>query len=164
MTTRGTGSGDSRAILIDLMQTEGEGAGHLSPADLSALLRHQLRTPIALEAEELADARGGREDLQAVVDRAQVTFGDVIRASEASDPLLRLVKTYAKRHLAEDGGLPEPVARFLYVAAVLRARSLGDRTMSGLDDASLEAEARRILTARWLPPEAREILRAGLAR
>lgn len=153
---------DSRAILVELMEVERGGAGYLSPADLASVLEHQLRTPLALESEELLLVTNGTGEARAVEEGADRTFAEVVRASAAGDPLLRVVKDYAKRQLTLDGGLPEPVARFVYVAAALRARTVGDTTVSTLDDASLEAEARRLLTAHWLPGEAREIVRSGL--
>lgn len=154
---------DSHAILIELMEVDRGGAGYLSPADMSSLLEHQLRTPLSLESDELAHGIEGTVDAAAIAAAATLTFGDVVRDSKAGDPLLRLVKQYAKRQLTVGGGLPEPVARFFYVAAVLRARAVGDTTVSTLGDGSLDAEARRILTAPWLPEGAKDILRSGLA-
>lgn len=153
---------DSQAILRELMEIERGDAGYLSPADLSSVLEHQLRTPLELESDELLRGTRDVDAARAVEAGADRTFGDVVGTAAAGDPLLRLVKEYAKRQLTAEGGLPEPVARFLYVAAALRARTVGDTTVTRLDDTSIEAEARRILTARWLPRNAKDIIRSGL--
>ena len=160
---RMSGSTDSKPILVGLMETDGEGAGYLSPGDLAALLLHQLRTPVRLEVEGSSlSAQLDRLMRDAFADRPALTFGDVLESGERGDRALRAVKEFAKAALKESAGLPEPVAHFLYVAAVLRASTVDDSTVSTLDEDSRLVEARRLLTAGWLPERARDLLRANL--
>ncbi len=154
---------ESRAILLALMEAEPEGVGYLSSSDLAALLLHQLRTALELEIDDLQASHGATEIAPVVSASRHETFGDVVQHADAGDPLLRLVKEHGKKMLTNPSGLPAQVAHFLYVASVLRARVVGDSTVSTLSDAVIDSEARRLLTAAWLPEEARQILRAGLA-
>lgn len=154
---------DSYEIVDGLMDVHEKELGYWSPEDLRSLLEHQLRTPLRLEHEALTDqtSRSEREALAFLDQYGAQTFGDVLDGD--SEEGLRLVKDFAKGERLSPAGLPKPVAHFLYIATIMRARALGWTSFSSLDPASAESEARRCLTFHWLPDAARDVLRAGLA-
>jgi len=161
---RGTRGDGSRGILRALLDSSSDSAGEWSPGDLAAVLEHQLRTPLRLEADKLVahadcDAATARER---VASQGDATFADVLHTGDPVDGLLTMVKGYAKASISADGGLPRDVGRFLYIAAILRARSAGAESFSKLGDANIESEARRCLTLTWLPVHAKDLLRTGL--
>ena len=154
----------SRAIARALLDASSLSTGDWSANDLASLLEHQLRTPLHLEAERLLEhAVGPREAAVAALQaRPPVTFFDVLQRGATGDGVLHMVKGYAKEALARDGVLPREIARFLYIASILRARAAGAKQFTSLDDASIDSEARRCLTLTWLPATARDLLRRGL--
>ncbi len=154
----------SRTILASLMDEEADAFGPWSPSDLRALLEHQLDTELRSESPGLArHALGAPEAAEAEIHAAPYrTFFDVLTRGGGEDGVLLMVKEYAKHGMAELDGLPRPVAHFVYVASVLRARAAGVEGFSALEPAALESEARRLLTLHWLPERARDLLRAGL--
>ena len=156
----------SRAILTDLMNPRSGQVGVWTPEDLAGVLEHQLRTSLEVEVDDLArSADLPTEEVRSLL-RASgfATFGDVLRRGTPDDGVLAMVKAYAKRAMASDDGLPRPVAHFIYVSTLLRARVEGDASFTALNDAAVDSEARRCLTLHWLPDEARALLRAGLER
>lgn len=165
MKSGGPGEAHSRAILAELMDGATEIAGGWSAADLRGVLQHQLRTPVAAESEAMTDPSApARFDTEVTAGRDRdETFFDVLARGDPADGALLFVKSYAKRALSASDALPHPVAHFLYVASIVRARAAGDEGFSSLSPAMVEAEARRCLTQPWLPDEARELLREGLA-
>jgi hypothetical protein len=164
-TTTGRG-GTSRKILSVLMDTGTSDFGGWTSADLGDLLDHQLRTLLSVEVEALIlHTAGPPEEARAFFAEGPYrTFQDVLREGAADDDALQMVKGYAKTALAAEGMLPKPVARFLYVAAILRATAIGRSGLSSLDPVTVERDARHLLTSPWLSPTARDLLRAGLAR
>lgn len=160
----------SRAILTDLMDPRSAQVGVWTSDDLASVTEHQLRTRLEVEAEDLARAaRISEVDVLALVQASRLeTFDDVLCRGTRDDGVLDLVKTYAKRAMEEKEGLPRPVAHFIYVATLLRARTaagvgeVASEPFTSLDDAAIESEGRRCLTHHWLPDRARELLRVGL--
>lgn len=150
--------GGSRDIARTLLDAGDPTMGDWSSTDLRALLEHQLRTPLRLELEgSLTDT--GRQTLEF---HPELTFHDVLKDGQPEGGLLTGIKEFAKDALTTESGLPGDIARVLYVAALLRARSTGAVGFTTLDNASINREARRCLTLTWLPESARDLLRAGL--
>ena len=160
----------SRAILTDLMDPRSAQVGDWTADDLASVTKHQLRTRLVVEAEDLARAANMTEvDVLTLLRLSPLeTFDDALCHGTPGDGVLRMVKQYAKRAMGEREGLPRPVAHFIYVATLLRARTEGRALGEGaesfttLDDAAIVSEGRRCLTQHWLPDRARALLRVGL--
>ncbi len=156
--------GMSKDILRSLMDPVQPAVASWSASDLRSILEHQLASNLVSEVDQLAEfSQRPREAALAVIDACGCkTFFDVLAAKVPSDAALRMLKDYAKRLMADEGGLPRDVARVIYVAAILRARQARIANMTSLSEASIERETRRCLTFGWLPDSVGEMLRAAI--
>jgi hypothetical protein len=81
--------------------------------DLKAILRHQLKVPMALELGDLLPA----------VPTTAKTFGDLLASANPSLPHLKAAKEFFKETRIEgDHPLPPEVATALYFGTILAAR------------------------------------------
>ncbi len=102
-------------------------------ADLKAMLRHQLASPVsAVDQDSPAPpADAGSED-------EGETFGALFACAAPAPETLAAVKDFAKRsQLDASHLLPEPVATVLYFAALAAALVRCDRRITRLDDQAL---------------------------
>ena len=156
---------ESKDILRALMDPSHDDVVAWSASDLRAILAHQLGTPLREEVDQLAEAGAcTRESVVAAIQASGCrTFGELLQLEAPHLEMLRLVKDYAKAAIATRGShLPGDVARLLYVLSILRGRAVGASEMTTLTEESIEREARRCLTYRWLPQDVRQWIRDGL--
>jgi hypothetical protein len=125
------------------------------------MLDHQLATPLLVERARLAEiACCSVEHISTLIEGSPCrTFGDLFTCASPHIAIIAIVKDFAKASLTGEGDLPREVARVLYIMAILCGRLCGPDSMTSLDSASVEREARRCLTYAWLPGTVRQSLR-----
>ncbi len=127
----------------------------LAAADLAAVLRHQLDTPLSVD---LADADAPVDLL------AATTFGELLGAEKPALDLLERVRRFAKSCKGRaDGPLPPEVATVLYFAAIVKARVACGVRASALGDEDVLRGVRWCLQQPWVGPPTRELLETGAA-
>jgi hypothetical protein len=108
-----------------------------SEADLAAILRHLLETPISTQT--------GQPD-------HRQTFGQLFAARKPSIEHLRTVKEFAKSaRIDPDVGLPADIATVIYYATLIAARLRCKQAISQLSDPELRDGIDWTLSRPWLP-------------
>ncbi len=108
-----------------------------SEADLAAILRHLLETPISSQTGQ----PGHRQ-----------TFGQLLASRKPSLEHLRTVKEFAKSARRNpDVGLPTDVATVIYYATLIAARLRCKQAISQLSDTELRDGIDWTLSRTWLP-------------
>jgi hypothetical protein len=127
-------------------------SGTWLPADLGAVLRHQLAVPL--------------DDDPAVphVHDPAMTCGALLSSAQPRLESLRRLKDWAKPNMTrDDGDVPREVAGVLYFAAILSARlRLGERISELTDDRLMNA-IDWMLLLRWLDDGLAKLLREAAA-
>ena len=121
--------------------------------ELGAMLRHLMQAE--LEPDLTRSAPGGEKRfsaLRAANPRLPQTFGQALQNSDTPPELLELIKDFAKACGASTAHspLPEQVATVLYYAAILAARLNCEKSISGLDDATLLQGVQWSLQRAWV--------------
>lgn len=136
------------------------------PQDLRAILRDQLRQPVALDLAPFEDAptldSDAAPDLAAAADAGIHTFDDLLHHPSPPLSLLKQTKHFAKLHSAHPGGLlPRDVATVLYFASIIAARRACDDDITGLDDHAVIRGIRWAKTQPWLDPRTHMLFEEG---
>jgi hypothetical protein len=152
-----TTSIDSARWLASAIAAEPSRAVQWEPAELSAMLAHQLAAPIRADLEKLSS------ELSAQFDKAGAspteTFGQLFTRPDPNLKLLQLVKDFSKRAIAaNDGSIPEELGAVLYYAAISCALlRCGGQRISGLDDQTLKICLTWVLSQTWLDASLRPL-------
>ena len=135
------------------------------PADLQAILRHQLSAPIQ------SDLAGSDEEGRTAFDSGglattrHATFGDLLRDPAPPLKLLEMLKAFAKANMLHpESSLPREIATVLYYAAICAALVRLGRRLSALPAASLRQGITLALDWDWVDPITRELLEDGRRR
>ena len=157
----------SNDILKALLDSSRPDLSTWSPGEMCALLEHQLSSALASECGYFAELTGQTpEQCSGILAGCGCrTFGDVLLNGVPSAQAVRLVKDFAKASMGTSpGDLPKEVARVLYVMAILRPENTGIESITTLNPATIQREARRCLTFAWLPKTVRVAIREGSER
>lgn len=154
---------ESRLLLRTLMDPSASEPVQWSVRDMRAMLEHQLATPLVAESERVLELCAGKAGkILPLMERSPaLTFFDVLRAASPIE-LLTFIKEFAKSSVVSGTDLPRDVARILYVVAILCGTDSNARSITSLDDASIEREARWCLSIPWLPEDLRHLVRRAI--
>jgi hypothetical protein len=129
--------------------------------DLGAVLRHQLSAPLEIDAGNMDEAAV----LRLVAGRRGLlvrSYGELLLHQRPPLPLLRAVKSFAKRcRLARRGALPREVATVLYFAAIVAALSRCGQRISSLSTSALREGVAWVLAQPWVQDPLRGLFEAG---
>jgi len=130
-----------------------------SDADLRALLRHQLATPIQVDLRGLCALE--RERTVAVLDTGGVllkSFGNLFAHPHPPVAMLRLIKDYAKvAGTGPHARLPGAVATVLYFLAISAALVKCQTRITRLSDEALRKGLEWCLSQPWVDDESRKL-------
>jgi len=135
-------------------------------AELGAVLRHQLDTPIEAEVVGLGAAAAAK--LQAICageDQGATTLAGVFNCADPSVAMLQMVKEFAKTLLEHpDTALPREVAGILYWTSIAAGMVLKRSRITRLEDGALEAGLSWAASREWLDGRCRELIETALDR
>ena len=133
-------------------------------AELEAVLRHQLNTPIETELVALGAAAAARFKAMYVASSDQTTSMSSIFASpDPPLPVLEMIKEFAKSLLEHpDSALPREVAGLLYWSAIAAALVCKNTRITRLKDDKLLAGLSWALERPWIEPRLRQILQRAM--
>jgi len=151
-------------LLADVMGLATKEGDLWAPADLGAILRHQLAAPLADELGPLDERVGDKLDAhRAAGGGALDTFGDLLRHPRPPVEMLKLTKRFARRSKGHPAApLPGRVATILYVASIVAARTRRSARISRMDDQALRVGILWALEQPWLDESIRRLLTDGL--
>ena len=148
---------DSRA-LSQLLDLDGQGGGSWTEQELSSILAHQLAAPLVVDLESLVpDIEEQLQQINTDQEPLIETFADVLFHAQAPLELTVLIKEFAKQQ-RDAGNLSEEIISLLYVGAICASLAHGDRSISSLDDATLQANIQQLLAFSWLDERLRDLL------
>jgi hypothetical protein len=128
--------------------------------ECGAIFRHQIQTPIQFELSGLDSADAAKvRHLAAARDLMLKSFRDLFHHPEPPLVLLRITKDFAKAssyHPAS--GLPEDVAKTLYILSIAVARLRCGVMISELDEPALEKGVRWAIQRPWIDDASRQLL------
>jgi len=137
--------GENTAGLALLMELDGRAGAAHGPAELSAILAHQLSARLRVDLPPGDSA--GSSHAEEWIDR---TFGELLSCPQPPVEALRCVKEFAKAAGTEaDGPLPAEISAVLYYASIAAARVRCHRRISSLDDDTLCRGVERMLGEPW---------------
>lgn len=131
-----------------------------SPAELGAVLRHQLAAPLEYDLRTIVD--GGERTIMAMAAATTVgpspkTFGDMIRHQSPPLDLLNVMKDFA-RNGRDNGSLPAEVGTVLYYTAIVLGVVRHQTRITKLDDHALRKGVEWSLGQPWIDESVRQIL------
>jgi hypothetical protein len=158
MTDRRLG-GSSPGQLSTLLNLDEQGEKLWQPAELAAVLRHQLTAPLQVDLSNLARKTGQEVKLLAEASGLVLkSFADLLAHPNPPVELLVLAKDYAKACKASlRSPLPSEVAEILYYAAIVSARLRAHRNISSLTDEQLGQGVAWALSCDWLDETTRSL-------
>jgi hypothetical protein len=152
--------------LADLMKLSDQPHAHWPPADLAAIMAHQLRASLVFDLSRCAGDQ--RERIrQAILEDGEnlITFGDLLSHPKPPADLLRLAKDFAKsQYQHPDQPLPPHVATLLYYACIAAARLRLSTRITDLDDAQFVPGLQWAVKQTWIDAPLRELLNGCLRR
>jgi hypothetical protein len=147
--------------LSRLLRVEGGNERPWSPAELAAVLRHQLDAPVAMDFTPTGGSPGKQEAMRGGDIRS---FADLLHAPKPPLGLLQRVKDFAKANCGNpDAVLPHDVAAVLYYAAIVAAQLHAAGTISRLDIGELRRGLEWAVALDWVDMRTRGLLSEGLA-
>ena len=135
----------------------------LRPAELRALWRHQLGSPLQFDLSNLERDAGARlRELSAAEGLLLRSLGDLLQHPHPPLELLRFAKDFAKAHeQSPDDLLPPEMARMLYYAAIAAALARCERRITTLDDVQLRRAFDWALAQPWVDESTKELFVTG---
>ena len=152
---------DNDARFLAEMMAPGAGESALGrPQELSAILRHQLDAPLALDLESLGPESGQRvDDLSRVEGPPIRTFRDLLSHPNPPVELLEMTKQFAKDCVGRsDATVPEKIADVLYTLSIVVAVTRCGRRITELEDQYLQRRIDWALAQPWLDEMSRDVL------
>jgi hypothetical protein len=135
-----------------------------NPAELEAILKHQLSAPIRVDLVSMEQRLASQLRL-AVESQGLLlkSFGDLLYHPNPPLELLRLTKDFAKAcRLSHGGPLPREIATILYFASIVVAMVRCRHRITRLDDAEIRHGVEQCLAQSWLDSRTRQLLDDGL--
>ena len=135
-----------------------------NPAELEAILKHQLSAPIEVDLVSLERHLAARLRLAASSHGLLLrSFGDLLHHPNPPLELLKLTKDFAKAcRLSRGGPLPREIATVLYFASIVAALVRCQRRITRLSDADTRHGVEQCLAQSWLDAATRQLLDEGL--
>jgi hypothetical protein len=135
-----------------------------SPADLKAILIHQLSASVMAELRQARLKERDAADAAVVAAVPQsLTFADLLNQPNPPLALLGMVKSFAKSlRLRRNSPLPPEVATALYYAAIAAALLRHRHRLSKLDDSTLADGFRWASVQEWIPEGMRLLFEAAI--
>jgi hypothetical protein len=136
---------------------------HWSPAELRAMLRHQLDAPLqlslgALSAEVAHLLNATKPPLDPLM-----TLGQLLRLPAPPLGLLKLVKSFAKGCRNDpDNPLPTGLVMMLYYVSVTKALVTHQRRISSVGTPALLQGLGWLAAQEWVDADARRLLEEGM--
>jgi hypothetical protein len=149
--------------VADLMAAGSHPAVAWPDAELGAILRHQLDTPIEAEVGGRSETVVG--ELLAALHSAggSPTLVDVLAHLDPPLALLEMLKEFAKSLLEHpESALPKEVAGILYWTAIAAAMARKGAKISRLPDVGIRAGLAWSLSRSWLDSRLRPVLEAAV--
>lgn len=127
--------------------------------ELSALLRHQLATPLTADLANAApDAQQTLAAVTGPLAPALRTFGDLFRQPQPPLALLQLTKQFGKNHRQDPTSpLPAEIATIIYFASIVLARLRCRQSISDLEPQALHRGIQWALAQPWLDDSLRRV-------
>lgn len=135
-----------------------------NPAELEAILKHQLSAPIQVDLVSMEQHLAAQLRL-AVESQGLLlkSFGDLLCHPNPPLELLRLTKDFAKACRQSHGGpLPREIATILYFASIVVAMVRCRYRITRLEDAEIRHGVEQCLAQPWLDPRTRRLFDEGL--
>jgi hypothetical protein len=146
--------GTTPGRLARLLRADEDQVGDWRVNELGAILRHQLRSPLAPELP-----------VPAVSEEPIETFGDLLQHPHPPVQLLSSLKDFAKSHCApRAGSLPSEVMAVLYYASIVAARLHAHQCITQLSDPELRRGIACVVEKPWIEENTRGLLTEGLAK
>jgi len=125
--------------------------------ELADILSHQLAVPLELE---MGHRTLGVVEPTSPPDRLHLmTFADVLHNSDPLLQLLRLIKEFAKGHLADSHSLlPKEIASILYFTAIAAALVRNGQRITSRPDQVIAEGIRWTLSLSWIDERTRAVL------
>jgi len=135
-----------------------------NPAELAAILKHQLSAPIQVDLTAMEQRLAARLRLATESQGLLLkSFGDLLHHPNPPLELLKLTKDFAKAcRLSRGGPLPREIATVLYFASIVVAMVRCRRRITRLDDAETCRGIKQCLAQSWLDAPTRQLLEEGL--
>ena len=152
--------------LAGLMKLTGDEPASWSPAELGAILRHQLAAPLEYDLRTIAP--GGEQTISNMTATIKTgprpkSFGDLIRHPHPPVELLGLMKDFARQG-RDDGTIPAEVGTALYYAAIVLGVLRHNTRITKLDDHSLRKGIEWTMGLPWIDESLKQIFAEGLAK
>jgi hypothetical protein len=132
--------------------------------ELSAILRHQLTTPLQVDLINLE--RGLALKVHNLADSMGLTlksFGDLLAHPNPPIELLKITKAFAKAcRLSPHSPMPHEIASVLYFTSIAAALVRCRRRITGLSNEALAEGFRWVLSRSWLDTPTRTLTEEGL--
>jgi hypothetical protein len=151
---------DRSQYLADMLDVESDGKCPWRPEELAAILRHQLAAPLEGGCPDLCADENGPVPIDAA-DTSLGSLNDLFRSPRPPIELIERVKRFAKAcRTRPDSPLPDEIATVLYLLAIVAAKTKCGRSISQLDDATLQTSLAWALRQPWLDETTRQLLGA----
>jgi hypothetical protein len=125
--------------------------------ELSAILRHQLDSPVQFDLGQVEDAASTLATLSAERRLTVATFRELLTAEKPPLELLELTKRFAKLGASKEAALPREVASVLYFAAIAAALLGWNRRITELDHAAIATGLQWMRDQAWVEPTLRSL-------
>ena len=154
---------DSHAMAA-LLDAGSDDAQIWNPAELAAILKHQLSAPIQVDLTAMEQRLAARLRLAAGAQGLLLkSFGDLLHHPNPPLELLKLTKDFAKAcRLSLRGPLPREIATVLYFASIVAAMVRCQRRITRLSDADTRHGVEQCLAQNWLDAATRQLFDDGL--
>lgn len=135
-----------------------------NPAELEAILKHQLSAPIQVDLVSLERHLAARLRLAASSHGLLLkSFGDLLHHPNPPLELLKLTKNFAKAcRISRQGPLPREIATVLYFASIVTALVRCRRRITRLENADIQHGVEQCLAQTWLDAGTRQLFEEGL--
>lgn len=138
--------------------------GATDPAELAAVLQHELTQPVQFDLDTLDSGAAGRlQSLSAAHGLLIRSFSDLLYHPNPPLELLRMTKDYAKACCGHPKSpFPHEIASLLYIASITAALVRCGHRITDLDDPALSRGIRWLTMQSWLDEPMRLLLTEGL--
>jgi hypothetical protein len=141
------------------------GADRWRPAEMGAILRHQLSVELDVDLAGAAPVDSPRMAAGGAPMWRPATFGDLLHHPHPPLQMLQRVKRFAKAcKVKGDGPLPPEVATVLYFASIIVAMLRCNTQISELDIKAIRTGTEWALSQTWLDQPTRSIFEEAAAK
>lgn len=152
-------------LLSKLMDVDTDTQRVWQPEELGAILRHQLRAPLAFDLITVdTEVKSKLDALSATGGPAPKNFWDLLHHPRPPIELLKLTKEFGKVHRNNpESTLPRDIATLLYFAGIVVALTRYGQRITQLDNHSLRRGVEWVISQPWVDEPTRLVFQEGLA-